>query len=116
MAKVIATLRDDPECVAAVKELDASYFVDHMEAHLAPYGRAVRTTDDRDMGAVGAAFHAAYVGLVVKSTAHHAGAAEIEKRLYNPYQHEIAAQREEERLARARSKTKKAQVAKAPTG
>ena len=116
MVTVIATLREDPECVAAVKELDAGYFVDHMEAHLAPYGRAVRTTDDRDMEAVGAAFHAAYVGLVVKSTAHHAGAAEIEKRLWNPYQNEIAAQREEERLARVRTKVRKAQAAKAPKG
>ena len=116
MVNVIATLRDDPECASAVKELDAGYFVDHMEAHLAPYGRAVRTTDDRDLEAVGAAFHASYVGLVVKSTAHHAGVAEIEKRLYNPYQTEIAAQREEERLARARLKTRKSQVAKPPIG
>jgi hypothetical protein len=116
MVTVIATLRDDPECVAAVKELDAGYFVDHMEAHLAPYGRAVRTTDDRDMEAVGAAFHAAYVALVVKSTAHHAGVAAIEKRLWNPYQNEIAAQREEERLARVRTKVRKAQAAKAPQG
>jgi hypothetical protein len=114
MVNVIATLRDDPECVAAVKELDAGYFVEHMEAHLAPYGRAVRTTDDRDMESVGAAFHAAYVGLVVKSSAHHAGVAEIEKALYNPYQTEVAAQREEERLARARSKTRKTQGAKPP--
>jgi hypothetical protein len=56
------------------------------------------------------------VGLVVKSTAHHAGAAEIEKRLWNPYQHEIAAQRDEERLARVRTKTRKAEAAKVPKG
>lgn len=116
MAKVIATLREDPACVAAVNELGAGYFVDHMEAHLAPYGRAVRTTDDRDMEAVGAAFHAAYVRLVVKITAYHADAATIEMRLCNPYQHELAAQREEERLARVRTKTKKAEAAKAPKG
>jgi hypothetical protein len=64
-----------------------------MKAHLAPYGRAVRTTDDRDLESVGAAFHAAYVGLVVKSTAYHAGTAAIETRLCNPYETEIAAQR-----------------------
>ena len=116
MVNVIATLRDDAECVAAVKELDAGYFVDHMEAHLAPYGRAVRTTDDRDMEAAGAAFHAAYVTLVVKSTAHHAGTAAIETRLWNPYQHEIAAQREDERQGRVRTKSRKAEAAKASKG
>jgi hypothetical protein len=113
MVSVIDILREDPACVAAVNELGAGYFVDHMEAHLAPYGRAVRTTDDRDMEAVGTAFHAAYVRLVVKITAYHADAATIEMRLCNPYQHELAAQREEERLARVRSKTKKAEAAKA---
>jgi len=114
MVTVIGTLRDDAECAAAVKELDAGYFVDHMEAHLAPYGRAVRTTDDRDLEAVGAAFHTAYVDLVVKTTALHGGAAAIRARLFNPYETEVAAQREEERLARARAKTRKAQAVKTP--
>jgi hypothetical protein len=68
------------------------------------------------MEAVGTAFHAAYVRLVVKITAYHAGADAIEKRLCNPYQHELAAQREEERRGRARSKTKKAEAAKSPKG
>lgn len=112
MVKVIGTLRNDAACVAAVKELDAGYFVDHMEAHLAPYGRAVKTTDDRDMEAVGTAFHEAYVRLVIKLAAHHEGAAAIQQRLYNPYQTEIEAQRNDERAARARAKKRKA--AKAP--
>jgi hypothetical protein len=114
MVDVIGILRDDPDCVAAVKELDAGYFVDHMEAHLAPYGRTVKTTDDRDMEALGTTFHEAYVRLVIKLAAHHEDAPAIQQRLYNPYQTELDAQRNDERAARQRAKKKKAKAAKTP--
>lgn len=100
MVTIIDTLRNDTACAAAVAELVLGYFVDHMEAHLAPYGRSVKTTDNRDLEAAGTAFHDAYVRLVVKLAAHHEGAGAIQERLYNPFQNEITAQREEERSAR----------------
>jgi hypothetical protein len=108
MAKLVDLLRKDPACVAAVKELAAEFFVDHLEAHLAPYGRAVKTTDDRDLEAAGGVFHEAYVGLVVQIEANHAGDDDIKERLWNPYQTELDDQRDEGRKERARSKKKKA--------
>jgi hypothetical protein len=115
MAKVVDLLRKDAGCIAAVKELGAEFFVDHMEAHLAPYGRAVKTTDDRDLEAAGGVFHAAYVALVVQIEANHGADEAIKKVLWNPYQTELDDQREEGRKSRAKTKKKKAAAAKPKT-
>jgi len=114
MVNVIDLLRNDTACAAAVKELGTGFFVDHMEAHLKLYGRAVRSGDDRDLEAVGTAFHAAYTRLVVKIAAYQEDDAAVQQRLYNPYQKELEAQRADERQARQRRAKKKAAKA-APT-
>ena len=107
MRSVIDLLQKDEDCVAAVKELDFEYFVDHMAAHLAPYGRAVRSADGRDMEAESDTFHAAFLKLAVRTTAHHADDPAIHKLIFGAYEKELAAQREEARDARQRAKKKR---------
>jgi hypothetical protein len=107
MTTVLDLLTKDPECVAAVKELGVGYFVDHMEAHLIPYGRAVKTSDGRDLEAAGTAFHDAYTRLAKKVDVHHEGDAAASEKLCKPYQRELEAQREEDRQSRARRAKKK---------
>jgi hypothetical protein len=102
MKKVIDALREDDACVAAIKELDAGFWVDHMEAHLAPYGRAVKTLDGRDVDALGEAFHKAFHKLCLATLTHHDGDAGVRKGLLGAYETELEAQREDERAARKR--------------
>lgn len=106
MRTVIDRLEKDPECVAAVDELGLDYFVAHMAAHLAPYGRAVKTADGRDLEAEGDAFHAAFVKLAVQASAQHADDAAVRKQIFGAYETELEAQREEDR-ARRRAKKKR---------
>lgn len=102
MKKLVKTLRAKP-CADAVAVLGLGYLVDHIEDHLAPYGRAVKTRDNRDLEEVGAAFHEAYTALALLATAHHAGDDEVKKRLLNPYRTQLSDQRQDDRAARARS-------------
>lgn len=101
-----ALLRDEA-CVAAIRELGCGWFVQHVVAHLKPYGDAVKASDLRDLDAVSDAFHAAMVGLMVQVSAHHAGDAGAQKLLMGAYETELDAQREEEREARKRRKKSK---------
>lgn len=87
------------DCVKAVATLGLEYLVEHFEAHLAPYGRAVKTTDNRDVEADSDRFHAALVALAMQVTVHHGGTP-IEKQLMAAYDTELEAQRTEEREAR----------------
>jgi hypothetical protein len=114
MSRVMGLLRNDVECVAAVRELGLGYMVDHIEAHLVPYGRAVKTQDGRDVEALGAVFHAAFTKLALAPEAHHAGEAEVRKRLLGAYEAELESQREDERDARARRVRKKADAKAEP--
>ena len=109
MARVVGLLRNDAECVAAVRELGLGYMVDHLEAHLVPYGRAVKTQDGRDLEALGAAFHVAFAKLALAAEAHHGGDADVRKRLLAAYEAELESQREDDRDARARRARKKAE-------
>jgi hypothetical protein len=106
MRTVMDLLEKDAECVAAVKELDLAYFVEHMAAHLAPYGRAVKTADGRDLEAEGDAFHAAFVKLAVQASAQHAEDDAVRKQILGAYEKELLAHREDER-ARRRARKKK---------
>jgi hypothetical protein len=102
MKRLVKTLRAKP-CADGVTVLGLGYLVDHIEDHLAPYGRAVKTRDNRDLEEIGAAFHEAYTTLALLVTAHHAGDDDVKKRLINPYRNELSDQRQDERAARARS-------------
>lgn len=108
MVKIIDTLRKDAECSAAVAELQLGWLVDHMEAHLAPYERAVMTTDARDPEAESAKFHAAYTNLVVQAAAHHPVDEWIAQKIKGAYETQLKAHRKERRSARARQRKKKA--------
>ena len=112
ISDVVRALRDDPECAAAVKELGAGYWVEHMEAHLAPYGHSVKTQDGRDLEAAGAAFHAALRQVVLKVLNHHDGDEAVRATVLGSYERELDAQREDERAARKRRKQKKSDAAK----
>lgn len=107
MRGIVDHLHDDAECVAAVGELHLGYFVDHMNAHLAPYGRAVKTADGRDLEAESDAFHALFTDLAVKVTANYAADAPVRNALLGAYETELEAQRAEEREARRRRRQPK---------
>lgn len=107
MRDVIDALRKDPVCVPAVKELGAGFWVDHMEAHLVPYGRAVKTQDGRDLEAVGSEFHDKLRQVVLRVLNFHDGDAAVRTTVLGSYERELAAQREDERQARKRRKDKK---------
>ncbi len=96
-------LQNNKTCAAAVKTLHLGWAVDHLIAHLAPYGRAVKAADGRDLEAVSDAFHAALEDLAVKTTAHHGADKAIRSQLLGAYETELAAQREDERATRKRS-------------
>lgn len=102
MTKVMDRLRNDDACVAAIKELDLGWYVDHMEAHMAPYGRAVRASDNRDVDALSTAFHSAFRALAFATLAHHDGDADVRSRLLGAYERELEAQRSDERASRKR--------------
>lgn len=110
MCKVIDTLRKDPECAAAVRELGLGWFVDHLEDHLAPYGRCVKTKDNQDLEAVGAAFHKAFVRLQMKAGANHEDDPAILTRLGSAYETELEAHRADVRDTRKRAAEKKAEA------
>ena len=102
MTQAMDRLRNDDACVAAIKELGLGWYVDHMEAHMAPYGRAVRASDNRDVDALSTAFHSAFRALAFATLAHHDGDADVRSRLLGAYERELEAQRSDERAARKR--------------
>lgn len=103
--KVATTQKD---CVAAIEELGLSWFLEHLRAHLGPYGHAVTLADGRDLDANSDAFHDALTELALRAQVHERGNADAQKRLFASYETELAGQRDEERAARARAKKKKA--------
>lgn len=107
MRAVMDLLEKDAECKAAVEELGLEYFVSHMSAHLAPYGRAVKSADHRDLEAESDDFHASFLKLAVQTMAHHANDGAVHKQIFAAYETELAAHREEERAARQRAKKKR---------
>jgi len=107
MRDVVTALRDDATCTAAVKELGAGFWVDHMAAHLVPYGHAVKTQDGRDLEAAGGAFHDALRQVVLKMLNHHDDDAALKTAVLGSYERELATQREDERQARKRRKKAK---------
>lgn len=108
MRELLDKLRDDAECKAAITELGAEYWVEHMNAHLAPYGRAVKTQDNRDLEAVGDAFHEAFRDLAFATFTHHGKNAALRARVLGAYEKELDAQRTEDRDARKRAAKKAA--------
>ncbi len=109
MSEAVKTLTGDRECVAAVKELGIGWLVDHLVAHLGPYGRAVMSADGRDFEGESEAFHDALRELFLDVSVHHRGDADVQKRLFGAWETELAAQREDEREARRRAKKKPAE-------
>lgn len=104
MRALVDRLQKDATCAAAVHELHLEFFVSHMEAHLVPYGRAVRTADGRDLEAESDAFHAAFTDLALKVSAHFPEGAPERTALFGAYETELEAQRAEKREARRRSR------------
>jgi hypothetical protein len=102
MTQVMDRLRNDEACVAAIRELNLGWYVDHMGAHMAPYGRAVRASDNRDVDALSTAFHGAFRALAFATLAHHDGDADVRSRLLGAYERELEAQRADERASRKR--------------
>lgn len=100
MRTIVTLLRTDAECVAAVALLGLGDLVAHMEAHLGPYGRAVKAVDGRDLEADADAFHAALTRLALRTLTYHEGDTAAQKRLLGAYETELAAQREDGRQAR----------------
>lgn len=104
MRKLMDTLEGDKECAAAVSELGLGYFVEHMNAHLAPYGRAVKSADGRDLEKQGDLFHEAFTQLVIDVHSHHRGDKELQQTILGAYQTELAAHREDNRSRKRASK------------
>lgn len=107
MSEAVRVLTGERDCVAATKELGLGWLVEHLVAHLGPYGRAVMTADGRDFEAGSDAFHGALTELALQVAVHQRGDGEAQKRLFGAYESELAAQRDEEREARRRAKKKK---------
>jgi len=107
MRGVIDKLARDKDCADAVRELGIDWLVEHAEAHLGPYGRAVKAADGRDLDAESDGFHEAFSRVVVMLEAHHAKDAEVRRALLGAYETELAAQRGDERDARRRAKEKR---------
>jgi len=102
MSKVMDRLLRDEPCVEAVKLLGLGWLVEHMGAHMGPYGRVVSRGDSRDAEAVSNAFHGAFRSLALRALDHHEADADIRARLLGAYERELEAQREEERASRKR--------------
>lgn len=100
MRSIVDMLRSDAECVAAVLELGLGDLVTHLEAHLGPYGRAVKAADGRNQEADSDAFHAAMTRLAMRVLTYHERSPELQKRLLGAYETELAAQREDGRVGR----------------
>lgn len=103
MLALVDKLNGDTQCKGAVEELGLGYLVEHMEAHLAPYGRAVKAADGRDMEAESAAFHEAFEDLLVAARAHAGKSSDLYKKLRESYDFELEAHRKD-RAARRRNK------------
>jgi len=99
---VVDRLRNDAPCADAVTTLRLGWMVDHMEAHLAPYGRVVNRGDTRDTEAASGAFHAAFRTLALRVLDLHEGDADVRARLLGAYERELEARRDDERASRKR--------------
>lgn len=102
MTRVVDRLRNDAPCADAVKTLRLGWMVDHMEAHLAPYGRVVNRGDTRDTEAASGTFHAAFRTLALRVLDQYEGDADVRARLLGAYERELEAQRDDERASRKR--------------
>lgn len=102
MKQVIDRLLRDDACVEAVKLLGLGWLVEHMGAHMGPYGRVVSRGDSRDADAASDAFHSAFRTLALRALDHHEADADIRARLLGAYERELDAQREDERASRKR--------------
>jgi len=107
MRAAVDALTRDKECAEAVRELGIGWLVEHAAAHLAPYGRAVKAADGRDLDAESDAFHEAFARVVVMVEAHHAKDADARRAVLGAYDTELTAQRADERDARKRAREKK---------
>jgi hypothetical protein len=106
MVDLNAVLTEDKTAVACVKRLGLEWAVAQIVAHLAPYSRAVRASDGRDVTGDSEAFHAAFTKLAISASAHHAGDETVHKTLFGTYDDELEAQQRDARDRRKRAAAK----------
>lgn len=94
-----------PAVAAAVKTLALGPMVDHLRAHLAPYGFAVKNPAGEDLGAASARWHAAFRTLAGAVPAHDDATGSWSKTLLGAYQRELKAHQDD--AARQRRAAKK---------
>jgi len=102
MTRVMDRLLRDEHCVEAVQTLGLGWLVEHMEGHMAPYGRVVKRVDNRDTAALSKAFHEAFRKLALRTLDHHEGDAAVRARLLGAHERESEAQRSADRSASKR--------------
>ncbi len=102
MTRAMDRLRRDAACVEAVETLGLGWLVEHMDRHMAPYGRVVKRVDNRDGAALSKAFHEAFRKLALRTLDHHEGDAAARARLLGAHERESEAQRAADRSSRKR--------------
>lgn len=106
MVDLVAVLTEDKTAVACTKRLGLEWAVAQIAAHLAPYNRAVRASDGRDVSGDSEAFHTAFTKLAVSASAHHGSDDAVHRALFNTYDTELDAQQRDDRDRRKRAAAK----------
>ena len=90
-----------------IKTLGLEYQVSHLKAHLKPYGHAATAPDGSSIEKASDDWHSAYESFAIAVRDRYESDALMQTALLGPYQKELDAHIEEERVARARRKAKK---------
>lgn len=106
LVALVKTL-ETPAVAAAVKALALGPMVDHLRAHLAPYGYAAKNSAGADLGAASDRWHAAFRTLAGAVPAHDDGEGRWAKLLLGPYERELGAQQEAAAAGRKKRKAAK---------
>lgn len=92
---------------ADVKTLGIGYLVRHVKAHLAPYGHATTAPDGSSIEKASDDWHAAYESFAIAVRDRYETDPATQALLLGPYQKEVDAHIEAQRVARAKLKAKK---------
>ncbi len=106
MRDIVRALRS-PALADAIKTLGHGHHVDHLEAHLAPYGVAVKAPNGDDVEKLSDAWHAAFTRFVAAVVAKWPDGDATRAALLKPYERELDAQRADQAAARKASRKRK---------
>lgn len=106
MREVVSALRS-PALAEDLKSLGHAGHVGHLEAHLAPYGVAVKAPDGTDYERLSDAWHGAFTRFVAAVVSRWPEGHATRERLLKPFQRELDARRAEQAAARKARRARK---------